>query len=100
MTPVGFAIILVLATDLGDYMSDDPYYVPPGQEWLGAFCINQKCGLPMLLVQITPDMLDAEGALTFRGGPQELKCRHCGTVSVYRPEQLQLLRTEEKTKLS
>jgi|HubBroStandDraft_6_1064221.scaffolds.fasta_scaffold446579_3 hypothetical protein len=81
-------------------MTDDPHYVPAGEEWLGGYCVNPKCGLPILFYQVTEDQLEPDGSFVFRGDPPRLKCNHCGTEAVYQMEQLQLLQTVEKNKLS
>jgi hypothetical protein len=81
-------------------MSDDNGYIPAGQEWMGCLCVNERCGLPILVVQVTPEMKNAQGDVVFRGERLELTCRHCETTAVYEIEQYQLFETLEKDKLS
>jgi predicted RNA-binding Zn-ribbon protein involved in translation (DUF1610 family) len=83
-------------------MSRKPIYAAANKEWFGFLCSNPKCGLPLLLGEIRPDMLDKSGGVTIASHNEDhkLTCPHCGNVSVYRTKSLQRFRTVEKAKLS
>ena len=44
-------------------MSHDDGYIPPGKGAIGFLCANPACGLPIVIEEIRPPMLDANGAL-------------------------------------
>jgi hypothetical protein len=57
-------------------------------EWVFVRCCSEHCGRPILVAEISPDMLDANGDLTLRSGPMQLSCSHCQTQATYQPEEL------------
>jgi RNase P subunit RPR2 len=83
-------------------MSEKASYAPAGKEWFGFFCSNSQCGLPLLLGEIRPGMLDANGVVKLRSQsrPQKVTCPHCGNESAYPIQQLKRFRTVEKQQLS
>ena len=83
-------------------MSDNQRRNEAGEEWAGFLCFNPACGLPLLVMEIRPEMLDATGAVTIgsRNTAHKLTCRSCGNESVYQTTQLQRFRTAEKGRLN
>ena len=73
----------------------------PGDEWAGYLCASPACGLPMLICELRPEMLDSNGSVIVgsHSAERSLTCPHCGTESVYGTTQLQRFRTVEKSKL-
>jgi len=57
-------------------------------EWIFVRCRGADCGRPLLVAEVGPDMLDANGDLTMRSGPVQLTCEHCQTQATYQPEEL------------
>lgn len=83
-------------------MPDKPIYAAANTEWFGFLCSNPICGLPLLLGEIRPEMLDENGGveISSHNEARKLTCPHCRNESVYRTESLQRFRTVEKAKLS
>jgi hypothetical protein len=75
-------------------------FAPAGKEWIGFLCANPTCGLPILIGEVLPRMLDKQGTLTIRGEDQRLTCPTCGHESVYPTGQARRFRTVDKAELS
>jgi len=67
-----------------------------GEEWIGFICVNQACGMPILVARIRPEMLDETDSLTIRGGDQLLTCPYCQRVSAYPAEQAKRFQAVQK----
>jgi predicted RNA-binding Zn-ribbon protein involved in translation (DUF1610 family) len=83
-------------------MSEKPRYAEAGKEWFGFLCSNPNCGLPLLLGEVRPETLDANGGVTITSHSEshKLTCPHCKSESVYQTKRLQRFRTVEKGQLS
>jgi hypothetical protein len=81
-------------------MPEQGEHVPPGKDVFGFLCANSLCGLPIVIGEILPHMLDANGSLTIRGSDQELTCPSCGHEFVYPIQQATRFQAVEKAKLS
>jgi hypothetical protein len=57
-------------------------------EWVFVRCRGADCGRPLLVAEVSPDMLDDSGDLTLRSGPMLLTCSHCQLQETYQPEEL------------
>jgi hypothetical protein len=70
-------------------------HIAAGEEWIGYLCVNPRCGMPILIGPISPDMLDETGTIRLRGRSQRLTCPHCQKRSVYRTRQARRFRAEQ-----
>jgi predicted RNA-binding Zn-ribbon protein involved in translation (DUF1610 family) len=83
-------------------MAETTRHVMAGEEWAGFLCANPACGLPLLLVEIRPEMLDSKGGVEIesRDTVHKVTCPFCGNESVYHLKQLQRFQVAKKEQLS
>ena len=82
-------------------MNDTMRRTTAGEEWLGFACANPQCGLPLLVYEILPEMLDSKGGLRLqaRNPSLELSCPSCGNKAVYQTQQIHRIRVARKEQL-
>lgn len=69
--------------------------LPPteiGEEYFAVLCNNPKCTKPMAITRTWSVQIDEGGQRSIRPVAQPMICPHCSTESVYKPQQIRILR--------